>query len=175
MALTLEQKQKVVAEVSEVAANAYSAVAADYHGLEVGQLTVLRNQAREKGVVLKVVKNTLAKRAFEGTSFECMSDKMVGPLLLAFSTEDLGSAARVIHEFAKEHKALEPKLVSVGGELFGPEELERVAKLPTRDEALSILMATMKAPVTKLARTMKEVPGKFVRTVAAVKDAKEAA
>ena len=100
---------------------------------------------------------------------------MVGPLLLAFSTEDLGSAARVIHEFAKEHKALEPKLVSVGGELFGPEELERVAKLPTRDEALSILMATMKAPVTKLARTMKEVPGKFVRTVAAVKDAKEAA
>ena len=89
MALTLEQKQKVVAEVSEVAANAYSAVAADYHGLEVAQLTALREQAREKGVVLKVVKNTLAKRAFEGTSFECMSDKMVGPLLLAFSTEDL--------------------------------------------------------------------------------------
>lgn len=175
MALTLEQKKQVVAEVSEVAANAYSAVAAEYHGIEVAQMTNLRNKAREKGVVLKVVKNTLAKRAFEGTKFECMSDSLAGPLLLAFSMEDLGSAARVVHEFSKEHKALETKLVSVGGELFGPEELERVSKLPTRDEALAILMATMKAPVTKLARTMKEVPGKFVRTVAAVKDAKEAA
>lgn len=175
MALTLEQKQKVVAEVSEVAANAYSAVAAEYHGMEVAQMTALRNLARGKGVVLKVVKNTLAKRAFEGTKFECMSDSMTGPLLLAFSMEDLGSAARVIYDFSKENKALETKLVSVGGELFGPQELERVSKLPTRDEALAILMATMKAPVTKLARTMKEVPGKFVRTVAAVKDAKEAA
>lgn len=175
MALTLEQKQKVVAEVSEVAANAYSAVAADYHGMEVSQLTELRNRAREKGVVLKVVKNTLAKRAFEGTKFECMSDSMTGPLLLAFSMEDLGSAARVIFDFSKENKALETKLVSVGGELFGPNELERVSKLPTRDEALSILMATIKAPVTKLAQTLDAVPSKFVRTVAAIKDAKEAA
>lgn len=175
MALTLEQKKQVVAEVSEVAANAYSAVAAQYHGLEVGEMTELRNKAREKNVVLKVVKNTLARRAFEGTSFESMSDGLTGPLILAFSMEDLGSAARVVYEFGKEHEALQAKLVSVGGEVFGPEELERVSKLPTRDEALSILMATMKAPVTKLARTMKEVPGKFVRTVAAVKDAKEAA
>ena len=175
MALTLEQKQKVVAEVSEVAAIAYSAVAADYHGMEVSQLTELRNRAREKGVVLKVVKNTLAKRAFEGTKFECMSDSMTGPLLLAFSMEDLGSAARVIYDFSKENKALETKLVSVGGELFGPNELERVSKLPTRDEALSILMATIKAPVTKLAQTLDAVPSKFVRTVAAIKDAKEAA
>ena len=175
MALTLEQKQQVVAEVSEVAANAYSAVAAEYHGISVAKLTQLRVQAREKGVVLKVVKNTLAKRAFEGTKFECMSDSLTGPLLLAFSMEDLGSAARIVHEFSKENKALETKAVSVGGELFGPEELERVSKLPTRDEALAILMATMKAPVTELARTLKEVPGKFVRTVAAVKDAKEAA
>ncbi len=175
MALTLEQKQKVVAEVSEVAAIAYSAVAAEYHGLEVSQLTELRNKAREKGVVLKVVKNTLARRAFEGTKFECMSDKMTGPLLLAFSTEDLGSAARIISEFSKEHNALAPKLVSVGGELFGPEALGRVAKLPTRDEALSILMATMKAPVTKLVQTLDAVPTKLVRTIAAVKDAQEAA
>ncbi|GAA0316499.1 50S ribosomal protein L10 [Psychrobacter aestuarii] len=175
MALTLEQKQQVVAEVSEVAANAYSAVAAEYHGISVAKLTQLRVQAREKGVVLKVVKNTLAKRAFEGTKFECMSDSLTGPLLLAFSMEDLGSAARIVHEFSKENKALETKAVSVGGELFGPQELERVSKLPTRDEALAILMATMKAPVTELARTLKEVPGKFVRTVAAVKDAKEAA
>ncbi|WP_201533517.1 50S ribosomal protein L10 [Psychrobacter ciconiae] len=175
MALTLEQKQQVVAEVSEVAANAYSAVAAEYHGIGVAKLTKLREQAREKGVVLKVVKNTLAKRAFEGTKFECMSDGLTGPLLLAFSMEDLGSAARVVYDFSKENPALETKLISVGGEVFGPQELERVSKLPTRDEALAILMATMKAPVTKLARTMKEVPGKFVRTVAAVKDAKEAA
>ncbi|WP_434352673.1 50S ribosomal protein L10 [Psychrobacter sp. HD31] len=175
MALTLEQKKQVVAEVSEVAANAYSAVAAEYHGIEVGQMTQLRSAAREKGVVLKVVKNSLAKRAFEGTDFECMSDGLTGPLILAFAMEDLGSAARVVKDFNKEHKLLDAKIVSVGGEAFGPEELERVAKLPTRDEALAILMATMKAPVTKLARTMKEVPGKFVRTVAAVKDAKEAA
>ncbi|WP_199508261.1 MULTISPECIES: 50S ribosomal protein L10 [unclassified Psychrobacter] len=175
MALTLEQKQQVVAEVSEVAANAYSAVAAEYHGISVAKLTELRVQAREKGVVLKVVKNTLAKRAFEGTKFECMSDSLTGPLLLAFSMEDLGSAARIVYEFSKDNKALETKAVSVGGELFGPQELERVSKLPTRDEALAILMATMKAPVTELARTLKEVPGKFVRTVAAVKDAKEAA
>ncbi len=175
MALTLEQKRQVVAEVSEVAANAYSAVAAEYHGIEVAQMTELRNNAREKGVVLKVVKNSLAKRAFEGTKFESMSDKLTGPLILAFSTEDLGSAARVIYDFSKDNNALDPKMVSVGGEVFGPEELERVSKLPTRDEALAILMATMKAPVTKLARTMKEVPGKFVRTVAAVKESKDAA
>lgn len=175
MALTLEQKKQVVADVSEVAANAYSVVAAEYHGIEVGQMTELRNNAREKGVVLKVVKNSLAKRAFEGTNFECMSDGLTGPLILAFAMEDLGSAARVVKDFNKEHKLLDAKIIAVGGEAFGPEELERVASLPTRDEALAILMATMKAPVTKLARTMKEVPGKFVRTVAAVKDAKEAA
>lgn len=175
MALTLEQKQQVVAEVSEVAANAYSAVAAEYHGIGVAKLTQLREQARGKGVVLKVVKNTLAKRAFEGTSFESMSDRMTGPLLLAFSMEDLGSAARVIYDFSKDNKALETKIVSVGGEVYGPEELERVSKLPTRDEAISILMATMNAPVTTLVQTMNAVPSKLVRTVAAIKDAKEAA
>lgn len=175
MALTLEQKKQVVAEVSEVAANAYSVVAAEYRGLEVAQMTSLRNQAREKGVVIKVVKNTLAKRALAGTDFECMQDGLVGPLILAFSMEDLGSAARVFKDFSKDHKLLEVKLVSVGGELFGIEALERVSKLPTRDEALSMLLGTMQAPIAKLARTMKEVPGKFVRTVAAVKDAKEAA
>ena len=176
MALTLEQKKQVVAEVSEVAANAYSAVAAEYHGIEVAKMTELRNKAREKGVVLKVVKNSLAKRAFEGTAFECMSDGLTGPVILAFSMEDLGSAARVVFDFNKENKdALKTKIVSVGGEAYGPSELERISKLPTRDEALAILMATMKAPVTKLAQTMKEVPGKFVRNVAAVKDAKEAA
>lgn len=100
---------------------------------------------------------------------------MTGPLLLAFSMEDLGSAARVVFDFSKDNKALETKLVSVGGEVYGPEELERVSKLPTRDEAISILMATMNAPVTKLVQTMNAVPGKFVRTVAAIKDAKEAA
>ncbi|WP_350560345.1 50S ribosomal protein L10 [Psychrobacter sp. CAL346-MNA-CIBAN-0220] len=175
MALTLEQKQQVVAEVSEVAANAYSAVAAEYHGIGVAKLTKLREQARDQGVILKVVKNTLAKRAFEGTSFECMSDSLTGPLLLAFSMDDLGSAARIIFDFSKDNNALETKLVSVSGKLFGPEDLERVSKLPTRDEAISILMATMNAPVTKLVQTMNAVPGKFVRTVAAIKDAKEAA
>ena len=104
-----------------------------------------------------------------------MSDRMTGPLLLAFSMEDLGSAARVVFDFSKDNKALETKLVSVGGVVYGPEELERVSKLPTRDEAISILMATMNAPVTKLVQTMNAVPSKLVRTVAAIKDAKEAA
>lgn len=175
MALTLEQKKQVVAEVSEVAANALSAVAAEYRGIEVSQMTDLRAKAREKGVYLRVVKNTLAKRALAGTEFECMESGFVGPLILAFSQEDLGSAARVLKDFAKENDKLNVTMLSVGGELFGPADLDRVASLPTREEALAQLLGTMQAPIAKLARTFKEVPGKFVRTVAAVKDAKEAA
>lgn len=175
MALNLEQKKQVVSEVSEIAANALSAVAAEYHGLTVGAIEELRKQAREKNVVVRVVKNTLAKRAVAGTEFECMTSGFVGPLVLAFSTEDLGSAARVVKDFAKENEALKATMVSVGGELFGPEGLDRVAALPTREEALSQLLGTMQAPIAKLASTLNEVPGKFVRTVAAVKDAKDAA
>lgn len=174
MALNLEQKKAVVAEVSQVAAVAHSAVAAEYHGLSVGQMTELRKKARESGVFLKVVKNNLARRAVEGTEFECMREGMVGPLLYAFSQEDPGSAARVVRDFSKDHEALVAKLVAVGGQLLGPGELKRLADLPTREEAISLLMATMRAPLDKFARTLNEVPGKLVRTLAAVKDSKAA-
>jgi len=175
MALNLDQKKAVVKEVAAVASTALSAVAAEYRGLTVDEMTSLRVQARNEGVYLRVVKNTLAKRAVEGTEFECIKDGLSGPLLLAFSQEDPGSAARVIKDFMKEHNKLIVKLVSVGGELLDASELERLSKLPTRDQAISMLMAVMKAPVEKLARTLNEVPGKLVRTVAAVRDEKEGA
>lgn len=172
--LNLEDKKSIVSEVSAVAADAHSAIAAEYHGLTVEEMTDLRTKARDGGVYLRVVKNTLARRALEGTEFECMKDGLVGPLLLAFSQEDPGSAARLIKDFAKEHEMLVTKLVSVGGELLAPGDIDRLASLPTRDQAISMLMAVMKAPVEKLARTLNEVPGKLVRTVAAVRDQKQA-
>jgi len=175
LALNLEQKKAIVAEVNEVARSAYSAVAAEYRGLTVDEMTSLRREARNNGVYLRVVKNTLAKRAVEDTDFACMQEGLTGPLVLAFSQEDPGAAARVIRDFAKEHKRLEVRMLSIGGQLLGPSELETLAKMPTYDQAVSMLMAVMKAPVEKLARTMKEVPGKLVRTLAAIKDAKEAA
>ena len=175
MALNFEQKKAIVSEVAEVADKAFSAIAAEYRGLSVDEMTDLRVQARNAGVYLRVVKNSLARRAFEGTEFECMSEGLTGPLVLAFSQEDPGSAARVINDFAKDHEKLEVKLVSIGGKLLEPGEIKTLAKMPTYDQAISMLMAVMKAPVEKLARTMNEVPGKLVRTVAAVKDAKQAA
>jgi large subunit ribosomal protein L10 len=173
--LNLEQKKAVVAEVAEVAGSAYSAIAAEYRGLSVDEMTQLRAKARAAGVYIRVVKNTLARRAVEGTEFACMTEGFTGPLVLAFSQEDPGSAARVIKDFAKEHKHLEVKLVSIGGKLLPPGDIETLANMPTYDQAISLLMAVMKAPVEKLARTINEVPGKLVRTVAAIRDAKQAA
>ncbi|RDH81768.1 MAG: 50S ribosomal protein L10 [endosymbiont of Galathealinum brachiosum] len=172
MPLNLEDKKSIVAEVSAIAAEAHSVVAAEYHGLTVDEMTQLRATARNSGVYLRVVKNTLARRAFEGTDFECMNDGLVGPLLLAFSQEDPGSAARLVKDFAKDHEALVTKMLSVGGELLAANEIDRLAKLPTKDQAISMLMALMMAPTEKLARTLKEVPAKLVRTVEAVKQAK---
>ena len=175
MALNFAQKEAIVAEVAEVARNAYSVIGADYRGLSVEEMTDLRVRARQAGVYVRVVKNTLAKRAFQGTDFACMEKGLSGPLVFAFSREDPGSAARVTEAFAKEHKALEVKLVAIGGKLLDPSELGMLAKMPTYDEAISQLMALMKAPVQKLAATINEVPGKLVRTLAAIRDAKEAA
>lgn len=175
MALNLDQKKAVVAEVAEVAANAHSAIAAEYIGLTVEDMTTLRVKARESDVYLRVVKNTLARRAFEGTDFECMSDGMVGPMVLAFSQEDPGAAARVISDFAKENDKLVAKLVSIGGELLEAGDIKRLASMPTKDQAISMLMSVMNAPVEKLARTLNEVPTKLVRVIAAVRDTKDAA
>jgi len=175
MALGLADKQAIVAEVNEAASNALSAVVSDYRGLTVEQMTALRAKARESGVYLRVVRNTLAKRAIEGTSYECLSDTLVGPTMFAFSQEDPGAAARLLKDFAKEFEALEVKALSIGGQLLAADQIDRVAKLPTREEALALLMAVMQAPITKLARTFNEIPGKLTRTVAAIRDQKQAA
>ncbi len=156
------------------ASSALSAVAAEYRGVSVDDMTALRVKARDQGVYLRVVKNTLARRAIEGTDFECMQDGLVGPLILAFAQEDPGSAARVLKDFAKENDKLVIKLLSVGGQMLDASEIDRLASLPTRDQAISLLMAVMKAPLEKFARTLNEVPGKMVRTVAAVRDQKQA-
>lgn len=174
MSLTLEAKKAVVSEVADVAASAHSAVAAEYSGLTVEDMTNLRVEARKSGVYLRVVKNTLARRAVEGTDFECMKDSFTGPLILAFSQEDPGGAARVIDGFAKGNDKLVVKLVALGGKLLQPSDIKAVASLPTKDEAIAQLMSVMIAPVGKLARTLNEVPSKLVRTIAAIKDQKEA-
>jgi large subunit ribosomal protein L10 len=175
MALSFAQKEIIVAEVAEVAKGAHSAVGAEYRGLTVEQMTRLRVEARKAGVYVRVVKNTLARRALQDTDFACMSEGLKGPLVLAFSQQDPGSAARVMEAFAKDHNKVEVRLIALGGKLLDPSELGNLAKMPTRDQAISLLMAVMKAPVQKLAATINEVPGKLVRTIAAIRDAKEAA
>ena len=175
MALTLEEKKAVVAEVSEVAKGAYSAVAAEYCGLTVGELTSLRVKAREDNVYLRVVKNTLAKRALKDTDFDCMSERLSGPLILAFSQEDPGAAARVAKDFAKGNDKFQVTMLAVGGELLEPADIDKLARLPTRDQGISLLMSVMLAPTEKFVRTLNEVPGKLVRTVAAISDQKQQA
>ncbi len=175
MAIGLEDKKAIVAEVNETATSALSLVIADSRGCTVDEMTALRSDARENQIMLRVVRNTLAKRAFEGTEYECVSDSLSGPSLFGFSMEDPGAAARLFKDFAKEHDAFEVKALAVSGQLLGADQIDVLAKLPTRDQALSMLMSVMKAPVTKLAQTMNEVPGKLVRTLAAVRDQKEQA
>ena len=154
MALNLAGKKAVVEEVAQYAAKAHSAVAAEYRGITVTELTELRKTARETGVYLRVIKNTLAKRAVSGTEFECMQGGLVGPLLIAFSMEDPGSAGRLISNFAKTHDKLITKIVAIGGQAYDGSELARLASLPTRDQGISMLMSVMKAPIEKLARTL---------------------
>ena len=174
MPLTLQQKQEVVSEVTKVATQAHSVIAAEYQGLSVGEMTQLRIKARESNVHLRVVKNSLARRAFEGTDFHCMNDELQGQMVYAFSMEDPGAAARVLKAYADANKNLVVKLIALGGELLDPSDIKRLALLPTYDQAISLLMAVMKAPVDKLARTLIEVPSKLTRTVAAVRDQKQA-
>ena len=166
MGLNLTSKKAVVAEISEVAGKAYALVATEYHGLTVAHMTQLHARARETGVYLRVVKNTLARRAFDGTEFACTQDRLVGPLVLAFSMEDPGAAARLWRDLVK--------FLSVSGEVLPGSELERLAKLPTKEEALALLMACMRAPLDKFARTLNEIPGKLVRTIDAIRQSKAA-
>ena len=157
MALNLSQKQNVVAEVAEVAAKAHSLIAAEYAGTTVEQMTAMRKKARETGVYLKVVKNTLAARAVDGTDFAVAKDAMVGPLLYAFSTEEPGAAGRLIKEFAKGNDKLQPKVVAVGGQLYPASHVEVLASLPTLDQALAMLARVLAEPATMFARAVKAV------------------
>lgn len=177
MALKLNDKKAIVADVADVAGRAYSAVIAEYRGLTVGQMTALRQKARAENVYLRVVRNTLARRAVEDTDFACIQEVLTGPVLLAFSMEDPGAAARVIRDFAKEKEndKLVVRGVSMSGQLMPATELDKLAKMPTYDQAVSMLMSVMQAPITKFVQTLAEPHAKLVRTVAAVRDQKEAA
>ena len=174
MALNLEQKKAVVSEIASVAKGAHSLVAAEYRGSSVDLMTAMRTDARKSGVYLRVAKNTLVKRAVAGTYYECIVDSLVGPLLYAFSQEDPGCAARLIKDHAKENDMLDVKFVSIGGDLLAASELARLASLPTKDQAIAMLMSVMKAPVEKLVRTLAEPHAKLTRTIAAIKDQKAA-
>ncbi|MBT8145706.1 MAG: 50S ribosomal protein L10 [Gammaproteobacteria bacterium] len=175
MAIGLEDKRQIVSEVNEAANSALSAVLADYRGVTVGDMTELRKTARENNVYLRVVRNTLLKKAVEDTDFECIGEVLVGPTILAFSQEDPGAAARVLKDFAKENDEFEIKALSIGGKLLDAGDIDVLAKLPTYDQAVSMLMSVMLAPVTKLTRTFNEVPSKVTRAVAAVRDQKQEA
>ena len=162
MALGLEDKKAIVAEVSEVAKTALSAVVADSRGVTVSSMTALRKEAREAGVYVRVVRNTLARRAVEGTDFECLAESFVGPTLIAFSNEHPGAAARLLKAFAKTNSKFEVKALAFNGELIPAGDIDRLATLPTYDEAIAKLMSVIQGATSK-----------FVRTLAAVRDQKE--
>jgi large subunit ribosomal protein L10 len=174
MALNLEDKKVVVAEVNAVAAKALSVVGAENRGLTVAQMTDLRAKARKEGVYMRVVKNTLARKAVAGTPFECIAPALKGPVVLAFSNDDPGAAARIVKAFAKDNDKLVTTLVSLGGQLLKSEALDRVASLPTRAQAMSQLLGVLQAPIAKFVGTLAAPNVKLVRTLAAVLDAKKA-
>jgi len=173
MAIGLEDKKAIVADVNETASNALSLVVADARGVTAGAMDELRKQARENGVRLRVVRNTLAKRAVQGTEFECVTDSLAGPSIFGFSMEDPGAAARLFKDFAKEQEEFEVKILAVGGKSLDAAQIDVLAKLPTLEQALGQLASVMIAPVTKLVRTFNEVPTKVTRVVAAVRDQKQ--
>ncbi len=167
MPLNLEQKKALVAEVREVASGAHSAVAAEYRGLSVDQMTEFRARARNEDVYVKVVKNTLARRAVEGTEFECLGDALKGPLVLAFSREDPGAAARLVKDFSKDNDKLVTTAVAVGGTAYPPADLERLASLPNMEQARAMLLGVLQAPLSQLVRTLAEPGAMLARLMAA--------
>ncbi len=175
MALKLEDKKVIVEEVASVAAEAVSAVTAYYRCLSVADMTKLRALARNSGVYLRVVRNTLARRAVENTEFACLKEALVGPVVLAFSKTEPSAAARLFRDFAKEHEQFKVQALAIGGKLLAADQLTVVASLPTYDEAIAKLMSVMQAPISKLVRTIAAPQEKLVRTLAAVRDQKQAA
>lgn len=174
MTLRLEDKKTIVAELTDVATSSVAAVVAEYRGLSVSQMTELRSKARQSDVYIRVVRNTLAKRAFENTDFACLSDDLTGPVVLMFSREEPSAAARLTRDFAKKHEQLQVQALAVSGEHFGPDRLESVASLPSRDEAIAQLMSVIQAPITKLVRTIAEPTAMLARTMGAIRDSKQA-
>jgi large subunit ribosomal protein L10 len=171
--LNLEDKKAIVADLSAVVADSISAVAADYRGLTVSEMTELRAKAREQGLYMRVVRNTLARRAVEGTEYACLTEALVGPLVLVFAKDEPGAGAKLLSDFMKSHNNIEVKALALDGELLGADQLKRVAELPTRDQALALLMSVMQAPVTKLARTMAETYSQAVRAMGQIRDQKQ--
>ena len=175
MALKLKDKEAIVTELTAVANTAVSAVAADYRGLTVSEMTELRTNARTSGVVMRVYRNTLARRAIAGTPFACLHEVLVGPLVLLFSPEEPGTAARLLRDFIKKHEALEVKALVLSGELLDADQLKAVASLPSREEALTQLVAVMQAPITKFVRTLNEPVAQVVRVMGMVREQRQAA
>ena len=171
MGLNLDEKKAVVAEVSAEVAKAQAIVVAEYRGLEVGNMTELRRQARNAGVYLRVLKNTLARRAVKDTPFEKLSDQMVGPLIYGMASDPVATA-KVMNEFAKANDKLVIKAGAMPNSLISSAEVKTLANMPSRDELIAKLLGTMQAPVAQFVRTLNEVPSRFVRTLAAVRDAK---
>lgn len=174
LGLNLDDKKAVVAEVSAELADAQAVIVAEYRGLEVGQVTALRAKARESGVYLRVLKNTLVRRAVAGTSFEGLASQMVGPLIYGISRDPV-APAKVLQEFAKTNDKLVIKGGAMPGYVMDAAGVKALASMPSREQLLATLLGTMQAPVTKFVQTLNEVPGKFVRTVAALRDSKETA
>jgi large subunit ribosomal protein L10 len=174
LGLSLEQKQAMVSEVSAKLAKAQALIVAEYRGLDVGRVTQLRSKARKSGLYLRVLKNTLARRAVQGTPFEKLSEQLVGPLMYGIA-DDPVAGAKVLSEFAKDNEQFVIKAGAMQNAVMSAKDVKALALLPSRDELLAKLMGTMQAPVAKLVRTMNEVPGKFVRTLAAYRDSKEKA
>ncbi len=174
MSLSLTQKQAVVSEVTESVSGAQSMVLAEYLGLTVSQLTGLRSQAREAGVFVRVVKNTLARRVVEGSPFECLTDHFVGPVIMTASKDPV-AAAKLVSKFAKDYEALKITVGCMDGALMDESQIQALAKLPGREELLATLVGTMQAPIAKFVQTLNEVPSRFVRTLAAVEESKKAA
>jgi len=169
VALKIGEKKVVVKEIAEIASTAQSAVAAEYRGLTVQQLSSLRSNARDLGVYVRVVKNNLVKIAIKDTSLECMDSSLKGPLIFAFSRDELGAAAKLVNDFKKDNDLLKPVAMAVNGELIDVEKLSQIAALPNRDQAISMLMAVMKLPIEKFVRTLSAPNVKLVQTLSAYK------
>ena len=174
MALNLEDKKQIVADISSVASSAHSIIAADYRGLDVAKMTDLHLRAREQGVYLRVVRNTLARRALGETQYECVCEELTGPMILAFSQEDLTSAAKLFNDFMAEHESVKVKVFAVGGDMLDVSAVKRLANLPSKEESIAQLMGVMKAPVSQLVSVLSAVSVKLVRTLAAVQQKKQA-